>query len=210
MDGIKLLIDERMARQNIEKVVRGQHTRHERAILRDELRLDDRLMELGGGIGTVAITASRIIGSENVLSFEANPTIEDLIRKNYALNDVSPTLKINLVGEEYGTQTFYVNERFSRSSMIKPEGESRPVPVPVVPFAEELARFKPTFLVVDIQGSEKDFLRYADLSSIRSLLIEFHPSMIGFNEIAKLRKLLRIKHGYKEVRRTSNCYLYKR
>ena len=210
MDSIRLKLDERIAPMNVVKVLEGRHSSHERAMLREILRPGDRVMELGGGIGTVAITAARIVGSDNVVSYEPNPGIEDLIRENYALNNVSPTLKTCLVGEKAGSATFYVNERFSRSSMIKAEGESRPVEVPVVPLADELATFRPNVLVVDIQGSEKDFIGYADLGSIQWLVIEFHPDMLGLPLVARLRAQLRRKHGFEELRRAANCFLYRR
>ncbi|MCQ8186320.1 FkbM family methyltransferase [Parvularcula maris] len=210
VDDMVFRIDPRMSEFNIRKLMRGRHTYHERLILKDILEPGDRVLELGGGIGMVAIFSSKIVGSENVTSFEANPGLESLIRDNYELNGVSPTLKVAMVGETAGSRTFHVSTQFSRSSIFDPGGETKPVEVPVLPFAEELASIEPTVLVIDIQGGELELINYADFSSVKKILIEFHPSMTGLGPIHRMRHKLRKLHGFAEVARHGNSFVYKR
>ena len=209
-EGIRMRIDPRMAEENVRKLVAGEHTRQERTILAEILEPDDVVMELGGGIGMVAITCAKVVGSENVTVYEANPEIESLARDNYALNDVSPTLHICMMGLEAGSRTFHLSERFSRSYVFAETQGMRTVEVPVRPFGEEAARVRPSLLIVDIQGAEVEFLDYADLSSIRKLLIEFHPSMTGFGPIKSMRRRIRQHHGMREVMRVGNSFVYER
>jgi FkbM family methyltransferase len=209
-DGMVFRIDPRMSEFNIRKLMRGRHTYHERLILKKILEPGDKVMELGGGIGMVAIFSSKIVGSENVTSFEANPGLESLIRDNYELNGVSPTLKVAMVGPEPGSRTFHVSSQFSRSSVFDPGGETKPVEVPVLDFSEELRTIEPTVLVIDIQGGEVELIDYADFSSVRKILIEFHPSMTGLGPIHHMRSKLRKTHGFTEVERHGNSFVYKK
>jgi FkbM family methyltransferase len=179
-------------------------------LLEDILTPDDRVMELGGGIGMVAIFCSRIVGSGNVFSYEANPGLESLIRDNYALNDVSPSLRICMVGPEAGSRDFHVSSQFSRSSIYDPGGDTEVVKVPVVPFQEELDSVRPTVLVIDIQGGEIELIDYADFSPVQTILIEFHPSMTGMAPIEAMRKKLRTVHGFVETDRCGNSFTYRK
>lgn len=208
VDDMVFRIDPRMSEFNIRKLMRGRHTLHERQILQKILEPGDKVMELGGGIGMVAIFSSKIVGAENVVSFEANPGLESLIRDNYALNNVSPTLKVAMVGPEPGSRTFHVSTQFSRSSVFDPGGETTPVEVPVLALAEELRNIGPSVLVLDIQGGEVELIEYADFSAVKKILIEFHPSMTGLGPIHRMRGNLRRLHGFAEVARHGNSFVY--
>ena len=209
VDGITMRIDERMSEFNIRKLMTGRHTRHERSLVVDRLRDDDVVMELGGGIGMVAIACAQRIGSERVVSYEANPELEALIRDNYELNDVSPTLRMMMLGAEEGTRTFHLAERFSHSSAQLGGDGTRPVEVPVGAVDQHLAEVSPTVLVVDIQGGEVEFFDEADLSGVRLLLVELHPFIIGLSGVRSVRGALR-SAGFEVVERSGQSYLFAR
>ncbi|WP_189570752.1 FkbM family methyltransferase [Parvularcula lutaonensis] len=211
VDGFRIRIDPRMAKANIRKLMAGKHVLQERKILDLILEPGDRMVELGGGIGMVAIAASRAIGSENVTSFEANPALEEVIRENYRLNNVSPTLRMCMVGPEASSRTFYVAKKFSRSSVYDPDGEdTTAVDVPVVPFNDELMAIKPNVLVIDIQGAEVELIDYADFTGVEKLAIEFHPSMTGVRPILSMRRKLAEQHGFEETHRFGNSFVYRK
>ena len=193
---------------NIRKLKRGRHTLHERALLSAHLRDDDRVLELGGGIGMVAIHCAKIVGSQNVFSYEGNPQMEPLIRKNYALNAVSPQLSMKVLGPKKGQATFFVAERFSHSAMTDNTGNATPVAVPMEPYGEAHDRIRPSVLVVDIQGGEIAFFEYATLDGVRMVLVEFHPPVTGLIPVLRTRR--KLAHiGFREASRsgTSSVYL---
>lgn len=202
-------VDERMSAHNIRKLIRGRHTRHERDLLARGLRDGDRLMELGGGIGMVAICSARRLGSRIVFSYEANPTMESLISDNCVLNEVSPTLQMCMVGRAAGSRTFHRAPRFSRSSAHVREEGSVAVAVPVVPLNEEIRRNRATVLVVDIQGGEFELMQYADLAPIRLLLVEIHPDLLGMRKVNRLRHQIR-KLGFAQIGQGGNSFLFRR
>ena len=209
VDGIHMRIDERMSPFNIRKLLMGWHTIHERQLVLSVLEPEDVVMELGGGIGMVAIACAKKIGSDRVFSYEANPRLESLIRDNYTLNDVAPTLKMCMLGPEAGSHTFYIARKFSRSSAYDSEGDSEAVEVPVEPFNSEVRQVGPTFMIIDIQGSEKELVDYADFGPVRKLLIEVHPDIIGGPAARDVRKRLE-SMGFVEKAEGGNSYLYLR
>jgi FkbM family methyltransferase len=209
IDGIRMRIDPAlMSPFNIRKLAVGRHTVHERALLARHLRDDDRVMELGGGIGMVAIHCARRLGPGRVASWEGNPRMEPLIRDNYALNGVAPELHMAVLGRAAGETTFYLAERFSHSGTSDNTGRGTPVAVPVEPYEPARARLRPTVLVVDIQGGEVEFFAHASLEGVRMVLVEFHPPVTGLRPILAIRRRLR-RAGFAEASRsgTSSVFL---
>ena len=209
VDGIRMRIDERMTPFQVHKLISGRHTREERSLILHRLLPDDTVMELGGGIGMLAIACARKIGGDRVHSYEANPFLESLIRDNYALNAVQPNLKLCMLGRERGYCTFHIAPHFSRSSIFKADRDSIPHEVSVEPLNEEIARIKPTVLIFDVQGAEAELLEFADLSAIRLLLVEMHPDMLSVGSVNLLRRRLR-DSGFEETKRSGQSFLYVR
>lgn len=208
-EGIKMKIDLRMSEMQVKKLLRGRHTRHERQLIIPLLEPDDVVMELGGGIGMLSTACSLKIGGDRVHSYEANPTMESLIRENYELNGVKPHLKMCMLDEEPGTCTFHVSEHFARSSAYKlqDQGKTTPHEVPVESLNAEIHRINPTVLIMDVQGSEERLLGFADLSNVKKLLVEVHPYILGIDSVNQLRRQLR-NQGFSEVNRAGQCFLY--
>ena len=209
VDGITMRVDERMSEFNIRKLMGGWHTVHERSLVVGRLRDDDVVMELGSGIGMVSTACATAIGSDRVHAYEANPELESLIRDNYALNGVSPTLNMVMLGEERGTRTFHLAERFSHSSAQLASDTTRPVQVPVEPANEHLVETGATVLIVDIQGGEVEFFAIADLSRVRLVLVELHPFIIGLSGVRSVRSKLR-DLGFEVVDRAGTSFLLER
>ena len=209
IDGIAMRIDPRLSPMNVRKLVQGRHTRHERDLLARALRPGDRVLELGGGIGMVAIECARRVGSDAVTSYEANPELESLIRENYALNDVSPDLRMAMVGGRAGSRPFNVSAKFSQSSVYDVGETARTVSVPVHAFGAVMGELRPSVLVVDIQGAERELFRWGHLDGVRLILVEKHPHIVGLAGMLAIRRRLR-RAGFAEVDRAGNSYVYER
>jgi FkbM family methyltransferase len=162
---------------------RDDHERDEREIVARHLQPDDVVVELGAGVGLVTILCCRQIGSERVHAFEANPQLAETLRRNFALNGVSPQLHLKLVALAGGRREFQIAERFIASTACfdpaSPPAGTRAV-VEAVPLAEVLTSLRPTFLIVDIEGGELDLADPSvPLESVRKLCVEMHPHQIG-------------------------------
>ena len=209
VDGIVMRIDPRMSAFNVRKLASGRHTRHERDLLARALREGDRVLELGGGIGMVAIECARRIGGDRVTSYEANPELESLIRDNYALNGVEPELRMAMVGREAGSRDFHLAERFSHSSVYDVGESERRVSVPVHAFGDVVAQVRPSVMVIDIQGAERELLAHAELPGVRLILVELHPHIVGLAGLLAIARRLRAQ-GFEETDRSGSSHVYER
>ncbi len=209
INGIKMRIDAQMTPFQIRKLASGRHTADERELIPPLLEASDTVMELGGGIGMLAIACAQKIGGGRVYSYEANPFLEPVIRKNYALNNVAVNLRMCMLGQQPGTRVLHIAEHFSRSSVFKAEATARPHEVEVKSLNAEIAEIKPTVLIMDIQGGEGELLSFADLDGVRLLLVEMHPDLLGVGKVNALRRRIRAA-GLNETRRSGQSFLYQR
>jgi FkbM family methyltransferase len=168
---------------------RDAHERDEREIIDRQLASTDTVLELGAGLGLVTILCCQRIGSSRVHAFEANQQLEPALRRNFELNGVAPRLDLRMVSLKAGPQDFYVSERFILSSTnpAAAEGGARRTQVDSIPLTDVLARVRPTFLIVDIEGGELDLADpRVDLCGVRKLCIEMHPHIIGNEGVSRI------------------------
>jgi FkbM family methyltransferase len=209
VDGIRLRLDRRVSSRMVAAILSGDHTPQERRLIGRALDAEDVVMELGGGIGMVAIFCAKRIGSERVFTYEANPALASLMRENFALNDVSPRAEFSMLGPREGTADFYVAKNFASSSTLPGTRAHRRITVPVKPLNPEIERIQPTFLVVDIEGGEEAVFRYARLDSVRKIMLEAHPEVLGTERADAVRAAIRAA-GFSEDANDGKCWLYQR
>ena len=175
-----------LAPRNVRKALyEGVYEAEEARACREHLRPGDRVLELGGGVGVISTVCATICGSKNVLTYEANPILEPVIRRNYELNNVSPELRLKAVSSEPGSLTFFANPNILSSSLIKRKGGEE-ITVETDGVADICAEFRPNCLICDIEGEEVKVLPAADLSKIRLILAEVHPHIVGDAKIEAL------------------------
>lgn len=143
-------------------------------LVKAHLQADDRVMEVGTGLGLLSSYCAKVVGNQQGFTFEANPALESAIRRNYALNQVNPHLEIQLVGEQTGTGRFYVGQNFWSSSILNRAQGARPIEVPICSFNQMIREINPTFLILDIEGGEYELVKYADFHQVKKLVIELH------------------------------------
>lgn len=171
----------------------------ERDLVERYLRPDDRVLELGTGMGLIATLCARRVGSERVLSFEANPALIPVARETFRLNRVAPRLEHAALGPRAGEIEFFIEPDFWASSTHRSGAGAQRVRVPMRPLAEVVAEFQPTFLIVDIEGGEAELFESQDLGpSVRRLMLELHPQVIGA-EATELLLARLAAAGFKKV-----------
>ena len=158
---------------------------------------EDRVIEMGAGLGIVGAVVTRNARPAALMAFEANPRLIPHIEALYTLNRIKS--KITLRNEVLLTApdapasvTFYLRPSFLGSSLIyNDQRQNDPVEVPTASFEAIRQSFRPTVLIMDIEGGEADFLAHADLTGIRAIVIEFHPNVYGRPVMQQLKKKLR-------------------
>lgn len=166
----------------------GYELKESAAILK-LLREDDRILEVGGGIGYMSTLMAANRPKAQVFSFEANPNLIPYIREVHATNNVTnASITHALLGKEDGSTTFYVRKNLLASSLDKSPEENiiSEATVDVLNVNTVLEDLKPNILVCDIEGAEADLIPMMDLSGFRGALIELHPQWIGAEGVDKV------------------------
>lgn len=167
----------------------------ERKLLLTVLKPGMKVLEIGAGIGFIGLLAAKIVGEENVWSYEANPLLEPMIRRNYALNGVSPNLTMKAVTLDGAPVTFFRSENIISSSIYDRERGDQQIAVESVALPSVVADRDPDVIIMDVEGAEVDLLSLPLTPRIRHLIVELHPHIVGPEKISSLISDL-TSHGF--------------
>ena len=183
--------------KRIERLNAGRYEGQEIKGALHVIREGDNVLELGAGIGVVGATAALNNKPAQVISFEANPNLIPVINQLYTANGLSHLISVRnqvLASDPAApeTMTFYVHNSYLGSSLGgDPRRAKEVVDVPVCRWKELMVELKPDVILMDIEGGELAILEHADLSSVRAIVIEFHPGAYGVEGMRKCKSILR-------------------
>lgn len=164
----------------------------ERALVREYVRPDDKVLELGGCIGVVACVTERLLTDKTSshVVVEANPNLIPWLFKNRNRNGAQFIVEFCAIAEG-DVITFNLNDRIDKGSLFEEGSNTVSVPCRTV---EELEQKHGEFntLVMDIQGAEIEVLKIAGdlLSHYRLLIIEWHESITGVEPVEASKAML--------------------
>ncbi len=172
----------------------GRYESSESIALEKHLRMDDRVLELGAGAGYLTMQIAQRIGSESLLTVEANPKMLSVIENNLVENDITGVTVVNaaVVSDSTNSEyiTFHITAAFWASSLdtalTKKWKSTKSVDVPAVKFSELLQEHQPTVIMMDIEGGEADLFDAIWPDHIRLLIIELHPRVYDDTIIKKI------------------------
>lgn len=168
---------------------------------------EDRVLELGAGIGLVGLIATRLCGEDNVMTCEANPDLESLIRKNYDLNGWRPNLLMKAVTSDGRDVEFFVSSKLLSSSTFNCEPTGNCIVVGSCAIGKLIERQRPTVVVMDVEGGESELIPAADLSGVRAVIVEIHPQVVGAERVDELLENLESK-GFSLIDERNTTYLF--
>lgn len=189
LDGLRLLAYRSVPKGLATALARGDYEVPERTAVRAILRPDDRVLEIGGCVGVVAMTAARVLGPGRVASYEANPAAAEVARRNVAANRLAVTVIAAAVGARAGAVELAVGADNWLGSSARRRLDAT-LRVPVVAIADAVAEHRPSVLVLDAEGMEEEILPACPLADIRAVVVEFHPDVTGPAAVEGLRALL--------------------
>ncbi len=197
-----------VSRQVMHGLYRETYEEPECLLLGYFLSPSDRVLEVGGGVGFISLLCARVVGAGSVLTYEANTAMEEVIRDNFALNGLVPNLRNRAITAQGGPITFFVSGNIVSSSLYRREGG---VPATVESDALEsvLGEWRPSVLVMDIEGAEIDVLCASPLAGIRAIMVELHPHITGEAAVGRLRDHLG-KVGFCEAKTIHKSSLFLR
>jgi FkbM family methyltransferase len=192
----------------VRKINKGRYEKEEIAGALHLVKSTDRVLECGAGIGIVGTSVAHNCKPQKILSFEANPHLIKVIEATYRQNGVDDRISVIhgalIAGEDIPEDIeFNVSKRFAFSSLDTSQRElSETIRVPVHDFAKVKSDFRPTALLMDIEGGELGFLEAADLDGIDVIVMEFHPDVYGTEGMERCKALIR-QAGLEPVARRS-------
>jgi FkbM family methyltransferase len=163
----------------------------ERNLLVRMLKPGMRVLEVGTGIGFISLLSSKLCGEGNVLSYEANASLEAMIRENYALNGLKPNLQMRAITLDGAPIRFFRNDNIISSSVYDRKLAAEEVVVQSDAFGTVIASFDPEVLIMDVEGAEVDLFKVTDLGRIRHIVVELHPHIVGEDKIATIVERLK-------------------
>jgi FkbM family methyltransferase len=186
--GIALPIDKSIFTDPIiYSVVRGRYELSEAEAAQTLLRADDRVLELGGGVGLISAIAAKI--AAHVVTVEANPRLVEFIGRVHKLNGVTATCINAIVSGAEGARKakFYLRKDFWVSSMSpEPADYLEAVELEVIDVATLVKTHRPTVLIVDIEGGEMNLISRDWTEGVRLIMMEVHPKQTGLEGVQKI------------------------
>jgi len=159
----------------------GMYEKRERELVAQFLLPGDRVLELGTGVGVVAMTAAGIVGPSKIVTYDANPEIVADAEANFARNGLQGIVaRVGLLANRRrfapGAAEFGLAREFwaSRRPGERERGFERVISTPVLCLEDEIAAHGANVLVCDIEGGEVELLMGADLSALRLIILETH------------------------------------
>jgi FkbM family methyltransferase len=180
LDGLTVICDPALVPRSVSTaIIKGSYERPERELARAAIRSGDRVVEVGSGVGIVGLLCNRLAGPGNVLSFEASAALEGIIRANFALNGLEPRLRLRAVTSDGAPISFFRDDNVISSSVFDRGLNATKVFVESDPLDRVLAEERADVLVMDVEGAEIDLLTRANLISLREIIVELHPHIVG-------------------------------
>jgi FkbM family methyltransferase len=195
----------------IDALASGRYEQRERKMLISALSPGDRVVEVGTALGVVTMLAARIIGPENIVTFDGNPQMIEHARRNFDSNGLGRIHAQNAVlqnvkkwkGSDQKVD-FFISRNFWASGLSLNASMVAVVSVPVRCFEQVIAEHNANVLICDIEGGEIELLMDADLAKIDTIMMEVHYSC---GEVAANRLIRRlINSGFSiDLRASASC-----
>ncbi len=194
VDGCRFEIPVHLTDRNYRSAfVFGEYEAAERKLIRQYLRPDDRVIELGGCIGVLScLVNSRLKRRTQHLVVEANPELIPLLARHRELNNASFEIEECAVSTE--REVPFAIHRLMTHSGIYSDRDCRQISVRGRSFADLHDSHGPfNVLLMDVEGSELEVLRSSSdlLSEYRLVIIEFHEERLGLEGLDECRRILK-------------------
>ena len=186
IDGIRLKSDAELPRVVRRGLHLGIYEEAERHLVFRAIKADDIVLEIGAGIGLIGLLAARLASDGKVHSFEANPDLEATLRANYALNPITPNLRMDAVTADGRDLIFHKAVDIVSSSIHKTDAPNRDQTVSSVAINALCEDLQPDVIVLDAEGAETEILSSLGQFLPRCIIVEMHPEIIGMEKVDTL------------------------
>lgn len=170
----------------------NSYEREERELIKQWVRPEDHVLELGACLGIVSCVTNKILSDKSRhVVVEANPFCIPTLYRNKEINQCGFLIEHCAVANG-GETTFYLHPVFIVGGTSQ-RVTNRPVRLPAKSLRQlEQERGPFTALVIDVEGSEREI--FADsrdlLKQYRLVIAELHEYAIGADGVERCRQIL--------------------
>jgi len=189
--GIKIPLDRSIISPTVERaMLNGEYEASEASNIGTIIGNNERVLELGVGVGFLSCLILKNPLVEAYLGLEAHPALPKLIRQVFELNGVEGEIREGVVTADSTEEfvEFYLRDDYWVSSKMPcaQDSDTRPIKVKCLNLSELIREFRPTLIVCDTEGSELELFTGTDLGGVSKVYLEVHEEVIGPEGIAEL------------------------
>ncbi len=164
-----------------EALLSGRYENAERTAINMHVMAQDRVLDLGGGIGCTGIVAGKIVGGQNLMIVEANGDLVPEITENLAQNGIvgKQLQHAAIVAEADATHIwFHKPKGFWAGSLHAGNApHSQKIKVPAIGLTTVVSAFRPSVIICDTEGIETEIFQNNLPAHVRLIILEFHPNL---------------------------------
>lgn len=186
----------RMTKELTKALYYGSYELPEIELIKRHIKPNDRVIELGVGIGATSLILHDLVGSGSLCVFDADKRNIAMAKRNFDLNEkhvLCRNFALSSGAERPRTIRIAsnVNPLASAAVDVNRTGGEMEFEVDTLDFEQTISEFEATALVLDIEGGEYDLLmNAAGFGSLRTIVMETHAMDIGMEKnIAMLDRL---------------------
>jgi FkbM family methyltransferase len=180
--GVSLRVPGKAMNADLRKALEdGTYEWNERLALTRHVTPEDRVLDIGAGAGFLSALAAQVVGPDNVVSVEASPVMQNVLRANLDENGARGSRLIHAAvvpdAHEGDTVSFSLREAFWASALASAAPKaSNKVDVPAIRLGELLDEVQPSIVLMDVEGAEAELCAQPWPDSVRLLIMEIHTS----------------------------------
>ncbi len=170
------------------------------------VRPNDRVLELGAGMGVVTAALSRAVSDTGkVLTFEANPNMLEPLNSLISMNEIKNVeVRQGVLSEgDEPVRHFNFAQYFPESSLLDVKSQQGSTEVPSFKLASVFEDFRPDVFICDTEGAEAELIPLITGFNLRAAVIELHPAVLSDAEIALIYDTMIADHLYPRVEHSS-------
>jgi FkbM family methyltransferase len=211
LDGIRLDLTP-LSLKVRNRLLLGLYEAQEKQMVQEFLAPDDAVIEIGGAIGFIGLLCQKKLGIEHYYSFEANPRTVEILKRNYALNDLTPAVWNLALAPQDGSVELDVGSDFWEHSIVPARREGHEPEIVKVPGACLATLMKApgrpvNVLIIDVEGAEQ-YIDAADIpSAVNKIIIELHPEALGAEKMYDFIAGI-IRRGFYVAREENGTFVF--
>ena len=149
------------------------------------LRPEDRVLNLGAGPGVLAAVIARNCRPAAILAFERDPGMIAQARALCRHNGLEDRITLR-----HGEVLAGPGADESSDPACVTSSDAGPGDVPVTRHDRLRRVYLHNVIIMDIEGAERAFLRHANLTGVRLVLVDLHPGLYGRAGVRDCRRAL--------------------